>query len=326
MDSMLKAKNNFLSLVGGGVFCVACLTGVAVSGQNSADSVLPDNPLPAKTPQNARERILVNKTDSVAPLISPSAALENLKLHYALRWNFGAKRQRGWYLYVSLIQHTIGTESGAQTIEFARAVAVWQQKEGIYPTGIIDSETFSRLIELWQSRRLNSSVYAAPEDLLTAPIADFFDPTREIDLLKIERETYKAYKRMVFAAANELKLKTRKNGELLPDEKFLRIVSGFRSREYQNKLRAASPRSGRAGLAVNSPHFTGRALDIYVGGEPTITKDLNRAAQVRTPVYRWLVKNAARFGFYPYFYEPWHWEYVPQNSKPSGTNLLLIQK
>ncbi|HZH32789.1 MAG TPA: hypothetical protein VEY11_18625 [Pyrinomonadaceae bacterium] len=25
--------------------------------------------------------------------------------------------------------------------------------------------------------------------------------------------------------------------------------------------------------------------------------------------YRWPVRNAERFGFRPYFYEPWHWEY-----------------
>jgi LAS superfamily LD-carboxypeptidase LdcB len=74
-------------------------------------------------------------------------------------------------------------------------------------------------------------------------------------------------------------------------------------------LRRQSPQSGRAGLAVNSPHFSGRALDLYVGGEPVSTRDDNRALQTKTPVYRWLVKNAARFGFQPYFYEPWHWEY-----------------
>jgi D-alanyl-D-alanine carboxypeptidase len=38
--------------------------------------------------------------------------------------------------------------------------------------------------------------------------------------------------------------------------------------------------------------------------------DGNRLVQTRTPVYRWLVKNAQKFGFRPYFYEPWHWEYV----------------
>ena len=110
-----------------------------------------------------------------------------------------------------------------------------------------------------------------------------------------------------------MKLKTTATGELAPEEKFLRIVSAFRSREYQAKLRAAEPNAGRAALAVNSPHFTGHAIDIYVGGEPVKTLDSNRAIQVQTPVYKWLVKNASKFGFYPYYYEPWHWEYVPQN-------------
>ncbi|MCA1564182.1 MAG: hypothetical protein LC803_00720 [Acidobacteria bacterium] len=34
-----------------------------------------------------------------------------------------------------------------------------------------------------------------------------------------------------------------------------------------------------------------------------------RALQTETRAYRWLVRNAERFGFCPYFYEPWHWEY-----------------
>ncbi len=118
---------------------------------------------------------------------------------------------------------------------------------------------------------------------------------------------------MVTAAVKDksLNLATDGKGNLAESEKFLKIISAFRSREYQEKLRRESPNSGRAGLATNSPHFTGRALDIYVGGEPVETKDFNRAFQVQTPAYRWLVKNAAKFGFKPYFYEPWHWEYAP---------------
>lgn len=127
----------------------------------------------------------------------------------------------------------------------------------------------------------------------------------------MERETYKAYKRMVAAAVADRSLRLNASGgHLAASEKFLKIVSAFRSREYQDQLRKQSPQSGRAGLAVNSPHFTGRALDLYVGGEPVSTKDKNRALQTQTLVYRWLVQNAARFGFQPYFYEPWHWEYV----------------
>jgi LAS superfamily LD-carboxypeptidase LdcB len=104
-------------------------------------------------------------------------------------------------------------------------------------------------------------------------------------------------------------------GHLAANEQFLKIVSAFRPREYQDQLRKQSPQSGRAGLAINSPHFTGRALDLYVGGEPVSTKDKNRALQTQTLVYRWLVQNAARFGFRPYFYEPWHWEYVEKKQE-----------
>ena len=50
--------------------------------------------------------------------------------------------------------------------------------------------------------------------------------------------------------------------------------------------------------------------DLYVGGEPVETNDSNRALQIQTPVYQWLVRNAERFGFQPYYYEPWHWEYT----------------
>lgn len=341
---MVKEKDKFLRVALVGAFCVVVLFAAGsikfiADGETAADSVaanIAEIPVPTLTPQivqeenvverNLAEKKLVEKTGSVSPIVSPAATAKNVEFQNNLQWNFGAKTQRGWYLYISLIQNTIGTEAGAETPEFARAVAAWQQKEGIYPTGIVDSETLSQMIKFWQSRRLNSSAYAALEDLMSAPINDFYDPTREADLLKVERGTYRAYKRMVSAAANDLKLRVDKNGELFADERYLRIISAFRSREYQNKLRAASPHSGRAGLAVNSPHFTGRALDIYVGGEPTITKDFNRAAQVRTPVYRWLVKNASRFGFYPYFYEPWHWEYVPQNSGTSNTSPPLPQK
>ena len=70
--------------------------------------------------------------------------------------------------------------------------------------------------------------------------------------------------------------------ELAPGEKYLKIISAFRSREYQEKLRRQSPNAGRAGLAVNSPHFTGRALDLYVGGDPVDTRDANRAFQIQT--------------------------------------------
>ncbi len=279
-------------------------------GQQSLTSAIAE-PAAAK-PSIPEPKSLVKKTAASVPAGLQAAAFENANFKSSLDWTFGAKPQRGWYVYVPLIQRTIGTEAEPETAEFARTVFDWQQKSGLSPSGVIDTETLLKMVGFWQSRRLNSSRYPSEDELIPAPITDFYDPTRDSSLLQIERETYDAYKKMLAAAAKDLKLKTTKTGELAPDEKYLRIISAFRSREYQEQLRRASPNSGRAGLAVNSPHFTGRALDIYVGGEPTITKDPNRAAQVNTPAYQWLVKNAERFGFYPYYYEPWHWEYVPR--------------
>jgi LAS superfamily LD-carboxypeptidase LdcB len=37
--------------------------------------------------------------------------------------------------------------------------------------------------------------------------------------------------------------------------------------------------------------------------------DANRRFVSQTPVYRWRVENAARFGFVNYVFEPWHWEW-----------------
>ena len=242
------------------------------------------------------------------------AAAQNVTFKNQLNWVFGGKRQLGWYLYASLISQLIETDKDAASPEFAAALARWQTAQGAAASGVLDGETLYRMISVWQGARIKNKVYAQPDQLLVAPISDFYDPARTDELRQVERETYAAYKRMVAAAVADpsLKLRTDARGDLAPEEKFLKIISSFRSREYQEKLRKADPKAGSAGLAVNSPHFTGRALDIYVGGDPVETKDTNRALQVSTPVYKWLVKNAARFGFRPYYYEPWHWEYVGQ--------------
>jgi LAS superfamily LD-carboxypeptidase LdcB len=175
---------------------------------------------------------------------------------------------------------------------------------------VLDENTLMQMISTWQARRLKDRTYPQPDQLLTVPSAEFYDPARADELRQVERRTYAAYKRMVAAAAGDSSLQLETNGsELASAEKYLKIISAFRSREYQDRLRKLEPGAGRGALAVNSPHFTGRALDLYVGGEPVITKDSNRALQTGTRAYRWLVRNAERFGFCPYFYEPWHWEY-----------------
>src|SRR5688572_15938282 len=261
---------------------------------------------------SVRPTAAVTKVEKKSSAFS-KAALENARLRSSLAWGFGGKTQNGWDIYVPLIAQTIGTESGPDTAEFADSLARWQQKTGLLSNGVLDRPTLEAFTKFWQSRRLGRAGLSGADVLLSAPITEFFDPTRSPDLLQLERETYAAYKRMIAAAAKDLRseLKLTTTGDLAPEEKFLRIVSAYRSPEYQAALRKKEPGAGRAALAVHSPHSTGHAIDIYVGGEPVKTLDSNRLIQVQTPAYKWLVKNAHRFGFYPYFYEPWHWEYVP---------------
>lgn len=241
-----------------------------------------------------------------------AAATRNAQLSKELTWTFGGRQQRGWYLYTLLIKRLINTKDDSASAQFALAVSRWQAKAGLAANGVLEEDTLYAMIKTWQDARLKVRTPALPDQLLTAPIADFYDPTRAEELRQVERRTYAAYKRMVAAAVADrsLGLDHTSHGELAPSEKFLKIISAFRSREYQEKLRRESPNAGSAGLAVNSPHFTGRALDLYVGGEPVETRDTNRSLQVETRVYQWLVKNAERFGFRPYCYEPWHWEFV----------------
>ncbi|MDX6272200.1 MAG: zinc D-Ala-D-Ala carboxypeptidase [Acidobacteriota bacterium] len=253
------------------------------------------------------------ETNAVAPSVAESAAQQNRALKDGLNWTFGGKPQRGWAIYVPLIQRLIGTDDDAASAGFAASVARWQKRVGLAASGVLDEATLMRMISTWQARRRKGSTYPRPDELLTVPAAEFWDSSRADDLRQVERQTYAAYKRMLAAAVADSSVQlASRNGELAASEKYLKIISAFRSREYQDRLRKLEPNAGRGALAVNSPHFTGRALDLYVGGEPTITKDSNRALQTQTRAYRWLVRNAERFGFCPYFYEPWHWEYCGQ--------------
>lgn len=272
-------------------------------------------PLVSQTAGEVRltEAVETDGTAASAPALTSPAEEQNRTLKDGLRWTFGGKQQRGWSIYVPLIQQLIGTNDDAASAGFAASLARWQKRAGLGASGVLDEATLMQMISTWQARRLKNRTYPQPDQLLTVPATEFWDSSRADDLRKVERQTYAAYRRMLAAALSDSSLQlASQGGELAASEKYLKIVSAFRSREYQDRLRKLEPGAGRAALAVNSPHFTGRALDLYVGGEPTITKDSNRALQTQTRAYRWLVRNAERFGFCPYFYEPWHWEYCAQ--------------
>jgi uncharacterized protein YcbK (DUF882 family) len=274
-------------------------------------------PLPASLSNDAADKVRLaevvsteREADAPALADAEEAAQQNRSLRDNLQWTFGGKTQRGWAIYVPLIQRAVGTEADPASEKFAARLARWQKNVGLKASGMLDEPTLMRMVSTWQSQRLKIRAYPQPDELLTVPPAEFYDPGRADELRQVERQTYAAYKRMMAAAAADPSLQLKTQGsELAASEKYLKIISAFRSREYQERLRKLEPGAGRAALAVNSPHFTGRALDLYVGGEPVITKDSNRMLQTETRAYKWLVKNAPRFGFCPYFYEPWHWEY-----------------
>ncbi|HSB26489.1 MAG TPA: D-alanyl-D-alanine carboxypeptidase family protein [Pyrinomonadaceae bacterium] len=266
----------------------------------------------AKQELAVKPTVLIKESKSNSSSPFAAATAQNALLKDELNWTFGGKQQHGWYLYNLLIGKTLNSAGDPVTNDFAAALAAWQKRKGINASGVLDEGALMAMVSEWQSTRLKDRSVAMSDQLVTVPASNFYDPERLEDLRRVERNTYEAYKRMVAAAIADptLNLARTNSAELAPAEKYFKIVSAFRSPAYQEQLRRASPNAGSAGLAVNSPHFTGRALDLYVGGEPVSTSDSNRALQVNTPAYKWLVKNAERFGFRPYFYEPWHWEYV----------------
>ena len=294
------------------------LAGVSVmterNGRGQSQQPSNEPTAPKKTETLVKPTVLATDRPVTSTVPSPflEAAAQNASLRSDLIWTFGKKEQHGWYLYDLLIGETLRIQRDASTTDFAGTIASWQRQKGLVPNGVLDENSWMALVAQWQNDRLKDKTPATPEQLLIAPSSDFYDPARLEELRQVEKTTYAAYRQMIAAAIADptLKLARTSAKELAPSERFFKIVSSFRSREYQEKLRRESPNAGSAGLATNSPHFTGKALDLYVGGDPVDTKDANRAIQVNTPAYKWLVRNAARFGFRPYFYEPWHWEYV----------------
>jgi len=249
-----------------------------------------------------------------------TATEANTKLRDELNWEFGGKPQHGWRLYTALVCQLVGAEGKHADVAsraFAERVARWQLENNLPTTGIIDQDTWYRVIAAWQAERLKEKVAATPDRLILVAAGEWYDPTRDAELRKVETKTYAAYRKMLTAAIADksLQLVTTRTSdgkhELTFDEKRLKLISAFRSQEYQNQLRTrAGGNPSSAGLAKVSAHLTGHALDIYIAGDPVDTNNANRSLQVNTSVYLWLVKNARKYGFVPYFYEPWHWEFI----------------
>jgi hypothetical protein len=64
---------------------------------------------------------------------------------------------------------------------------------------------------------------------------------------------------------------------------------------------------GQKFRAFQSPHQTGLCIDLLCGGLAPVSATIDK--QKKTRLYAWLVANMWRWGFTPYFAEPWHIEY-----------------
>lgn len=234
-----------------------------------------------------------------------------ISLH-SLEWAPFDATEWGWETYLPLIQHELRTHCGAGTPIFASHLAAFQQTHDLAPTGLFDSATFQVFRGVWQERRSFIMARLAGECPEPPPINQLgylVEAEEHADRLTrlLRRDVLAAYRRMAAEARAQVP-------EIAADPELLQIFSGFRDPEADAARCAQQGNCDGLRRAVCSPHRTGTAVDLYVGHVEGMGVDStdawSRRHMANGAAYRWLVRNAGRFGFVPYVYEPWHWEYV----------------
>tara|TARA_R110002051_G_scaffold90127_1_gene158760 strand:+ start:123 stop:1019 length:897 start_codon:yes stop_codon:yes gene_type:complete len=241
-------------------------------------------------------------------------ALTNAISVYALEWAPFGQVEWGWETYLPLIQQELVTTCAAGSPAFAEALAGFQARYNIPATGVFDLPTFQVFKGLWQERRpfimaRYNGGGACPEPPPLNQLAYLVTEEEHADRLTrlLRRDVLDAYRAMVAAARAEVP-------DMTDDPELLQIFSGFRDPEADAARCAIENNCDGVRRASCSPHRTGTAVDLYVGQIIGLgvdsTMPASRLHMTRGATYRWLVRNAGRFGFVPYVYEPWHWEWV----------------
>ena len=221
--------------------------------------------------------------------------------------------ETGWRTYAPLTAQEIRVICPYDSPGFAEALARWKAERGLAYDGVMDGATLEKLKGVWQEKRpfLMGRVRKEPCPAAPDPASlVFLDPTESHygKPIALRPATLEAYRRMAAAARSEL-------GPAVSPPPVLTLFSAFRSPDY-DKARCAVEGgcNGVARAGSCSAHRTGLAIDIVLGSAPGYrvdnAADANRLWQSQTPLYHWLVINAARFGFVNYPYEPWHWEWT----------------
>ena len=241
-----------------------------------------------------------------------TAAEANAGSVRSLAWAPFGRQEAGWEVYVILIQSEIGTDCPPNSEGFARALADWQRQNGQTPDGVMAEAVFMSMKGAMQTRRdfvRFTSTGMCPEtpDLISAARIDEGYGGKQVWM---RPRALAAYRQMVAAARAEVP-------EIAADPRNLTIFSGYRSPSADAARCQAEGNCDGIVRARCSAHRTGLAADLYVGQAPGFgpdsTADPNRLFMTGTPTYRWLVKNAQRFGFVNYPFEPWHWEWTGES-------------
>lgn len=249
--------------------------------------------------------------DCAAAVGYTSAAELNAASLTGAAWSAFGRPETGWEIYAPLTAREIGTRCPPDSPGFAKALAAWQHGAQAGSGGVMDEATLQRLRTVWLARRpfVAASAHGAcpapppPDQLVWASPQEGFQGK----LVQLRPGALAAYRAMVAAARAEVP-------EAAADHRLLTIFSGYRDPVADALACATTVTCGTITRARCSAHRTGLAMDLYLGSSPgappELSADPNRLYQSRTAVYRWLVANAARFGFVNYPFEPWHWEWT----------------
>jgi D-alanyl-D-alanine carboxypeptidase len=226
-----------------------------------------------------------------------------------LVWTPFGPEEIGWETYAPLAAAEIGTACAFNEPGFAAALAGWQRRNGLGGAGAMTAQTFEAMKVRWHRRRPFSRIQPencppppAAQQLATATAGESYGKA-----ILLRPGALAAYRRMLAAARAEAP-------EVFSGPSDLKIFSAYRDPEADAARCETDGNCDGVRRTLCSAHRTGLALDIYVGmapgGDPASTAAFNRLAQSKTPAYRWLVRNAGRFGFVNYAFEPWHWEWT----------------
>lgn len=241
--------------------------------------------------------------------VDRAALAENARTIDGATWSPFGRSERGWRIYAPLVAREIGADCPPESAGFAQALATWRAKHALVPAGVFDEPTLRLMGQGWLLRR--PFVRAMRSGCPPSPSVDRLQEARHEEGYSGKQvaalaPALLAYRRMVAQARAD-------SPEIARDPRLLTIFSGYRG-PTEEAARCARGGCNSLTKARCSAHRTGTALDLFVGAAPgsvpESSDDANRRFQVATPAYRWLVAHADQFGFVPYAFEPWHWEWA----------------